>query len=112
MDSPRTRSEDRSVRGYGFQSDSVKTPNGFRANRKPGREGQGGEEAVKRSAESFVEADAWALEHLPSESPNFAGGAFLALRCHLRRDPSTAEVLERLKAQGHDKASLTTGESK
>jgi hypothetical protein len=109
VDSPRTRSEDRAVRGYGFQSDSAKTPNGFRGKRNPGREGQGGERAVKRSAESFAEAYSWALEHLPNESPNLAGGAFLALRRRLRRDPSTAEVLERLKRQGLDKASVTAG---
>lgn len=41
MDSPRTRSENRAVRGYGIQSESRKNPDGFRANRNPGRDGLG-----------------------------------------------------------------------
>jgi hypothetical protein len=45
MGAPRTRSEDRAVRGYGgsVPTDSRKIPNGFRANRNPGRDGRGGD---------------------------------------------------------------------
>jgi hypothetical protein len=106
MDSPRTRSDDRARPGYGFQKDSQKTPNGFQGNRNPGRDGQGRDTAVKRSAERFAEAHAWAIEHLPEESPNFAGGAFLHMRWVLKRDPSVDEVRGRLQHEGHDAASL------
>lgn len=45
----------------------------------------------------------WAKVNLPDESRNRAVAAFLAERDRLKRDPSTAEVLTRLKAWGHDR---------
>jgi hypothetical protein len=72
----------------------------------------GNRNPVEASKRSFAEASAWASEHLPGESPNFAGGAFLTLRWHLKRQPTVDEVRQRLKVQGHDKATLTAaGES-
>ncbi len=73
-----------------------------------GRDGKGREDyhrATRRSAELMARAVQWAKVNLPDESRNRAVAAFLAERGRLKRDPSTTEVLTRLKAWGHDRES-------
>ena len=59
--------------------------------------------ATRKSAELMARAVQWAKVNLPNESRNRAVAAFLAERGRLKRDPSTDEVLARLKAWGHDR---------
>lgn len=68
-----------------------------------GRDGKGREDYHRASAELMARAVHWAKVNLPDESRNRAVAAFLAERGRLKRDPSTAEVLARLKAWGHDR---------
>ena len=93
----RTRSEGRSLPGYGIQEESKKTPNGFRGKRNPGREGQGREEVQKSRLRE--ENEAWAEQHLPGENHYVV----TAVRFHLRKagQPETADnVREGLRERG------------
>ncbi len=110
MADPRTSSGSRSVRGFPvrtesqFGQNSESGPTGHRDGM--GRAGRGREDyhrATRKSAELMARAVQWAKANLPNESRNRAVAAFLAERGRLKRDPSTAEVLARLKAWGHDR---------
>lgn len=111
MSVPRTRSEDRAVRGYGgsVPTDSRKTPNGFRVKRNPGRDGQGREEAVNLARARFQSAMEWAEANLPDEYAPFVAASALTTKALQHRYPTPDEVRERLKEQGRDMATLTAG---
>lgn len=110
MSFPGNGSEKRSKVPSGFRPDSQREPapesgrTGFRDGM--GRDGRGREDyhrATRKSGELMARAVQWAKANLPNESRNRAVAAFLAERGRLKRDPSTDEVLTRLKAWGHDR---------
>lgn len=98
MGSPRTRSENRAVRGYGFPKDSKKSPNGFRGNWNPGRDGKG--------RGSGFDYAAFAAKHFPDEHPELAATATWQVHAshHKRKDPDPVEVAQMLEEMGWSRA--------
>jgi len=80
MSEIRTRSDDRSLAGYGIQEESKTTPNGFRGKRNPGREGmgrEGVENGKSRTRENIV---AWIAANLPGENYHAVGAVTYRLK--------------------------------
>lgn len=109
MDAPRTRSENRAVRGYGFQGDSKRTPNGFRDNRNPGRVGEGRGKQLQNPRD-VVDWDSYLAQYLPDE---YYGWALMHAQQLYRRQPKRdrqvpdpADVLARMQAAGHTRAQI------
>jgi len=95
----RTRSDDRSLPGYGIQKESEKTPNGFRGKRNPGREGPGREGVQNGKSRVREECEAWIAENLPGESYHVVD----AVKFHLKKQgrPVNAQsVREGLRERG------------
>lgn len=98
MDSPRIRSENRAMRGYGFPKESIKSPDGFRGKRNPGREGLG-------RATPQIDWSAYIAEHFAAEHYGYVLMHAQALYCRQpKRDrqlPTPADVLARMQSFGH-----------
>lgn len=110
----RTSSGDRRVRGFqtssagGNPSDSPRPVSGRNGNRDGmGWDGQGRKAflsdekkaAFQRSSDTFAAARRF-TEQLPAENSVFVASAYLSERHRLKREPSPAEVLERLRITG------------
>lgn len=65
-----------------------------------------GLEAAERSSDQLARGVRWAKANLPNESRTWAVGAFFAERASLGREPSSAEVVSRLRATGRDSGSI------
>ena len=94
-DSPRTRSSDRALPGYGFRSDSSpRKKDGFQGSRNPGRDGRG--------RERLYDPVAFHVEHFPEQRFGAVQAAAYAESAmhHHREYPAPAAVRERMVERG------------
>lgn len=99
-----------------FRSDSYRNPNRVRAPRTPGKGKGTGREGDRPklgfSLAGYEMALAWAEEHLPQENGPFAAMAAMVHGSLNRgRWPTPEHVVQRLKLQGKDAASLAAKET-